>query len=117
MLSLPPSVRVFVHREGCDMRKGFYSLAALVRDAMKEDPLSGHLFVFFGRSRRSVKVLLWDRSGYCLWYKKLERGTFSAFDKMKSNEIDWGTLVLLLEGIEPRTVKRRPRFSLQKDAA
>ena len=63
MLSLPPSVRVFVARGATDMRKSFDTLAALVCDVVDEDPQSGHLFVFVNRRRDRMKVLWWDRSG------------------------------------------------------
>jgi transposase len=112
MLSLPPSVRIFVARGVTDMRKSFDTLAALVCDVIAEDPQSGHLFVFLNRRRDRVKVLWWDRSGYCLLAKRLEHGQFHIYDKAgerdSSFEMSASELALLLEGIDLRGARRRP---------
>ena len=76
MLSLPAALHIFLAVEPADMRNGFDGLARLVRDVIREDPLSGHLFVFRNRRRDRVKILDWDRDGLALWYKRLEKGTF-----------------------------------------
>jgi transposase len=83
MLSLPPSVRIFVAREPADMRKSFDGLSRLVCDVVEQDPQSGHLFCFFNRRRDRVKLLWWDRSGYWLLYKRLEKGRFAIFDQVE----------------------------------
>jgi hypothetical protein len=70
MLSLPPSVRILLAREPADMRKGFDGLSHLVQSVLREDPLSGHLFVFRNRRGDRVKLLLWDNDGYLILYKK-----------------------------------------------
>jgi len=72
MLSWPPTVRIFLCAAATDMRKGFDSLAALVESSLALDPMTGHLFVFRSRRGDRLKVLWWDRDGYCLWYKKQE---------------------------------------------
>ena len=112
MLSLPPSVRIFIARDIVDLRKGFDGLSALVIEVIDEDPLSGHLFVFFNRRRDRVKILYWDQSGYWLLYKRLERGRFKVFDqasdKAKSFEMNAKDLALLLDGIDLRGARRRP---------
>ncbi len=111
MLSLPPSVRLFVARGVTDMRKSFDTLAALVIDVIEEDPQSGHLFLFVNRRRDRMKVLWWDRSGYCLLAKRLEHGQFRVFDRADGNagsfEMSASELALILEGIDLRGAKRR----------
>lgn len=103
-----------------DMRRSLDGLAALTREILREDPLSGHLFVYFNRRRDRVKVLFFDRSGLCLYYKRLEKGTFrlSAFESSESQraEIESAELALILEGIELANAKRRPRFAPHRSA-
>lgn len=105
----PPSVRIFLCRQPTDMRKSFDSLAALVRDVVLSDPLSGHVFVFKNRGGDRMKVLWWDRSGFCLLYRRLEEGTY-AFPEQK--EISAGELAMILEGIDVRDATRRKRYIL-----
>ncbi len=111
MLSLPPSVRLFVARGVTDMRKSFDTLAALVIEVIEQDPQSGHLFLFVNRRRNRLKVLWWDRSGYCLLAKRLEHGKFRVFDRADGNagsfEMSASELALILDGIDLRGAKRR----------
>lgn len=121
MLSLPSlgdldqglRVRVFLCTSPTDMRKGFDTLAVLVRDGLGYDPMSGHLFMFVGRRRDRLKILYWDRDGWALWYKRLEQGTFRmpvAKPDAASIELKASELAMLLEGIDLRSIKRRKRF-------
>jgi transposase len=120
MLTLPPTVRVFMYLGPADMRRSLDGLAGLTREVLQEDPLTGHLFVFFNRRRDRVKILFWDRSGLALFYKRLEKGTFrlSAFEKSGTSraEIESAELALILEGIDLAGAKRRPRFAPRKIA-
>lgn len=84
MWSLPPSVRIFVCLAPTDLRRSFDGLAGMVAGVLSEDPLSGHLFVFRNRRADLIKILYWDRSGYCIWAKRLERGTFR-FPQLKAD--------------------------------
>jgi len=115
MLSLPPAVRIFVATAPTNMHLSFDRLAALTHDVLQQDPLSGHLFVFHNRLGDRVKVLYWDRSGFCLWYKRLERGVFH-FPRVPAPhlEVAAAELLLLLDGIELSRATRRPRFTLRR---
>ena len=112
MLTLPASVKVFLCLTPVDMRLSFDRLAALAREFHGEDPLSGHLYVFSSRRRDRVKVLYWDRDGLALWYKRLERGAFPfpSPSPSASLTVTPGALAMLLDGVNPMTVKRRARF-------
>jgi len=110
MFAFPPSVRIFLRLEPTDMRKSFDALAALVTQAMKHDPLSGHLFVFRNRRGDRLKILYWDRDGYALWQKRLEKGTFTL--PAEGGVISHTQLMLLLEGFDHARSSRTKRFSL-----
>jgi len=106
MLSLPASVRVFAARDGVDFRKGFDGLHAIVRDEFGEDALSGNVYLFFNARRNRVKLLVWDRNGFWLVYKRLERGTFQRLDGTSAKiEIDRARLAMLLDGIDTKHSK------------
>lgn len=118
MLSLPPAVRIFLATEPTRMPLSFDRLAALARDVIRQDPLSGHLFVFHNRVGDRVKILFWDRSGFCLWYKRLERGVFHLPPATATHvELDAADLLLLLDGIELTQVRRRARLTPHPVAA
>jgi len=106
-------VRIYLCTSPTDMRKGFDTLAALVRDSLGYDPLSGHLFLFVGRRRDRIKLLYWDRDGFALWYKRPEKGTFripTPKPGMASIELKASELAMLLDGIDLSRLKRRRRF-------
>jgi transposase len=115
LLTLPPAVKIFLCAQAADMRRGFDRLAEAARSQTRQDPLSGHLFVFFNRPRDRVKILFWDRSGYCLFYKRLEEGRFSP-PRMEDGvaEVPAAELALILEGIDLEGARRRKRFSLPR---
>lgn len=112
MLSFAPRVRVFLAREACDMRKSFRGLSGLVRDKLREDPLSGHVFCFVNRRRTMLKLFVHVRTGFAIYYLRLSRGTFQLPPIAKGQsrvELDAATLTLILEGIDLRSVTRRLR--------
>lgn len=111
---LPPSVRIYVARNPIDCRKSYDGLSAVVRSEFGADPLSGHLFVFLNRRADQVQMLFFDRTGYCILKKRLERGTFRLGKNLTEDathaEVDAAELALMLEGIDLTEAKRRPRW-------
>lgn len=113
LLNLPPSVRIYVATAPADMRKAFDGLAALVEHHLEHDPFAGHLFVFFNRRADRTKILWWDGDGFALFYKRLERGRFRAFQDGASSpalEMPAAELALILQGIDLAGAKRRRRW-------
>jgi transposase len=103
-------VRVYLYGQAVDMRKSFDGLYAVARAAFPQDATGGDLYVFVSRSGRQIKVLYFDRSGWCVWAKRLEAGRFIAdWSKARTHEIDCTGLKMLLEGIEPRRHLKRYR--------
>jgi transposase len=117
MLSLPPSVRIFLCLEPTDMRRSFDGLGRMVEEFVGEDPFSGHLFVFRNRRGDRMKILYWDRDGYALWYKRLEQGAFRfPAGASSGGEVDAAELALILEGIDVSSARRDKRYSRGKQA-
>ncbi len=120
MMMLPSAVRIFLCTRPTDMRKSFDGLFGMVREFLGQDPLSGHLFLFLNRRRDRAKILLWDRDGLVIWYKRLEAGTFQSLDPalrtaQKSGtdglELSGTELALILGGIDLSTARQRKRYS------
>jgi transposase len=111
MLSLPPSVRIWLATRPTDLRKSFDTLAELVRQQLKADPFSGHLFVFRNKRADRVKLLYWDDDGFAIWYKRLEMGSFrfpaSTDDQITMRAAD---LQMVLDGVDLESVHRRRRY-------
>lgn len=113
MLSLAGAARIYLCRTPVDFRKAHDGLCAIIRDQFGDDPFSGDLFVFHNRARDRVKLLLWDRNGFWLLYKRLERGTFpfGIAGEEARVEIDRAQLAMLLDGIEWKNTKKSLKFS------
>lgn len=111
MIGLPATVRVFVAVAPADLRKGYDGLSQLARDALREDPLSGHLFVFSNRRRDRIKVLYWDRDGLAVWMKRLERGTYR-WPAPGADRVEWtaAELAAVLGGLDLKATRKRPRY-------
>lgn len=113
MLTISPRVRVYLATEPCDMRKSFRGLSGLVREKLRADPLSGHIFCFVNRRRTMLKLLVHVRTGYAIYYRRLSRGTFQlppVAEGQPQVVLDASTLMMMLEGIDLRTVTRRLRY-------
>lgn len=108
--------RIFLARAVVDMRRSYDTLAGMVRSQLSQDPLCGDAFVFIGRDRKRLKVLLWDRSGFWLCAKRLERGSFAlpmpalGRDAVDAIELDAAQWMLLLEGITVLSSKRSRHY-------
>jgi transposase len=107
-------IRVHVYGHPVDMRKSYDGLYALTRAELGRDPLDGSLYVFISKRATQMKVLYFDRSGFCIWMKRLEAGRFVCdWSQVRTREMDWTELKLLLEGIEP--ARQRKRYRLPKN--
>jgi transposase len=104
-------VRVWLYARPTDMRKQFDGLAALARNQLNEDPMSGHVFVFINRRRTYMKVLYFDRGGYCLWCKRLEQGQFNYNSQRGDKQaLSWTELKLLLDGVKVQKSRQFKRY-------
>ena len=109
MLTLPPSVKLWIAAEPVDMRRGHDGLAAIVRNEWKRELFAGHLFIFVGKRKDRCKILFWDRGGFVLYYKRLEQGRFRLPANLSEDshvEIDATALAMLLDGIDVQHVRR-----------
>ena len=115
MLMVSSTVRIFLATQPTDLRRSFDRLAGEVEHFLGHDPLSGDLYAFCNKRGDRIKILYFDRSGWCLWYKRLEAGTFRfPAASARSVAVSAADLTLLLEGIEVEGVRRRKRFTLRR---
>lgn len=113
MLALNSACRYFLYREPININKSFYSLAAIVRDQMHQDPLTTDVFIFLNRRCNQIKLLQWQQDGFSIYYRKLEQGTFElpAFDQAAVHETISNTqLLLMLQGISLSKIQYRKRY-------
>lgn len=114
MFSLNSSNSYYLYRTACDMRKSFDGLTGLVRNELDRDPGSGDVFIFLNRTRTHIKLLHWENGGYVLYYKRLEKGTFTPPKSIDENGVlKWPELVLMIEGIQVQKSIQKPRFQRQ----
>ena len=117
LFGISGNARLFLFCLPVDMRKGFDGLSGLVINKLRQNPLSGDIFIFINRTRNLVKILVWDQTGFAIWHKRLEQGTFEMPKIEKSQtslEISRQKLMLILEGISLKNIQTRKRFSLEK---
>lgn len=108
MLSIPASVKIYLCQEPIDLRKSFNLLPGLVRRMMRQEPLSGHMFVFYNRPKTLLKIIYWDRDGYAIWSKRLASGTFRIpRDMSDPRELDLRDFHAMLQGIVPKRCFKR----------
>lgn len=115
LLNPDRSIQIYVCLDPTDMRRSFDKLASMVEQVVGQNPLSGNLFVFVSKKRTKLKILFWDRTGYCQYFKRLENGTFqlpaaAAEEGPRSMTIGFEALQLLLDGIDCLGAKRTRCF-------
>jgi transposase len=106
-------LRIFVCTTPTKMTYSFDSLMGRAQEIFDQDPTSGHLFLFLNRRRDRIKILFWDHDGFCIWYKRLEVGTFQMLttnNDREGVEIEYWQLVKLLGGLDLKTGRRRRRY-------
>ena len=107
------NLRIFVCLMPTKMNYSFDRLMGMAQETFDQDPLSGHLFLFFNRQRDRVKILFWDVDGFCIWYKRLEAGTFqmpAVTDEQQGIELNSDQLTKLLGGMDHKSGRRRRRY-------
>jgi transposase len=107
--------KVYLAKDATDMRKSFPGLIALTEAVLRQEPSSGHLFVFLNRRRDLLKALYWDGTGFCIWAKRLERGSFqrppaAADDEPPGRELTTAQWSMMLQGIDLTSVRQRLRY-------
>ena len=110
MLTVPGDARLFVCQHPVSMRKSFEGLSALVQSLFPEELLSGAMFIFLNRRRDHLKVLFWDNDGLVIWFKRLEKGSFS-WKWGTKNQIDRREFLMMLEGITPKKLQARYKLA------
>ena len=114
MIMLPYAVRIFLCTRPVDHRKSFNGLTGLVQQCFRQDPLTGHLFLFLNRRKDRLKILYFDRDRLAIWYKRLESGSYQMPHAAGQDgvELQPAQLAMLLSGIDLRTARQRKRFQL-----
>ena len=115
MIGFNSAQRFFLYRAAIDMRKSFDGLCGVVTAELDKPLTTGDVFIFVNKPRHSIKLLVWDRTGFLIWHKRLEQGTFElpqGDDRSKEVKINWDELVIMLEGIVLDTVKRKKTVHL-----
>jgi transposase len=115
MIGINPSTPIYLCTMPCDMRKSFAGLCGMVINFMERQPQSGHLFVFVNRFCDRMKIMLWDRHGYWIFYKRLEQGrfqlpVFSSDQPQTSVALSYDQLLCIIEGIDISSISRRKRL-------
>ncbi|MDO1451356.1 IS66 family insertion sequence element accessory protein TnpB [Rhodocytophaga aerolata] len=108
MFALTASQRFFLYSQPVDMRKSFDALSGIITTGLGKDVLSGDVYIFIGKSRDKIKLLVWEKGGFVLYYKRLESGTFHL--PKQQDYLSYSELCLLIEGVEVQVTHRRKRY-------
>ena len=114
MVTFGSTMRYFIYRGAVDMRKSFDGLQGLVKNHVGRSGLEGEVYLFFNRRRTQVKMLVWDRSGFVIYYKRLEQGTFEQFsggnESDAAQSVSWSHLQMIMEGVKLQSIEQRKRY-------
>jgi transposase len=110
MFSLGSSHRYLLYHRACDMRKSFDGLSGIVSGELGREPTNGDVFVFLNKRRSHIKLLHWEKDGFVLYYKRLEKGTFAPPRPLEDGSLSWPELVLMTEGIKVEKMVRKNRY-------
>jgi transposase len=116
MVNFGSTQRYFVYQGSIDMRKSFDGLQGIVVNELKQRATTEDIYIFFNARRTQVKLLAWDRSGFVIYYKRLESGRFEQIQKQgdaASKQLSWGELQMVMEGIELSSIRQRKRYHQQ----
>ncbi len=116
MLGFGAHQRYYIYRDAIDMLKGYYGLSGMIRNETGRDPMNGDVYVFFNKTRHTVRMLVWDRDGYVVYSKRLERGCYEQIQRImedKTYPISYHHLVMLLSGVSLIGLHQRPRYELK----
>jgi transposase len=110
------AIKIYLCSRPTDMRMSFNGLYGVAKSFMSQDPMSGALLVFRNKRGNRLKILLWDRNGFVIWYKLLPKGTFRFPSTISGNsiDIDYSTLMMILEGIDLKSARRQKRFQYRR---
>lgn len=117
MFAFSSNHRFHLYREPTDMRKSFDGLSGLVKNELNRTPLSGDVFLFINKGRDKMKLLHWEDSGYILYYKRLEVGTFELPEcsvSSRSISIDYTQMVMMINGLSIKNIHQRKRYKSTK---
>lgn len=115
MIGLTSHHKYHLYSACADMRKGFDGLSGLISQKLNRDPMDGDVYIFLNRRRDRMKLLVWEKGGYMLYYKRLEQGTFELPEASSQTThicLEWDTLVFMIQGISLQKIVRKKRYNL-----
>jgi transposase len=116
MFSLNSSLRYYLYRGTTDMRNSFDGLCGIIKSRLGKDPLSGEVFIFINKRHNLLKLLRWEPGGFILYYKRLEKGTIEMPELGEDAtccQLSWTSLVMMVEGISLKHIRKRKRYEMR----
>lgn len=116
MIGFNSHQKFYIYTQKVDMRKGVYGLCGIVRNELDEEPTNGCVYVFFAKSLRTIKLLVWDNDGFVIYGKWLSKGKYEDIKTLmdgKKHPINYEHLIMILSGVSLLGVKQRPRYKMK----